>query len=94
MFKRRLGPDPHAHGASTSALQGCPDVWELTNGDFAVIGRNITSEASTKLPVGVTCGPDERIVVIPRRTLMSAKPDIPEDVQRPDGSRVSSRLAI
>ncbi|MHB8519872.1 MAG: hypothetical protein ACYDH9_03850 [Limisphaerales bacterium] len=80
MFKRRLGPDPHAGGVSTPGLRGCPDVWELTSGDFAVIGRDITPEAVRQLPAGATWGPDERIVVIPRRTLVSAKPDIPENV--------------
>jgi hypothetical protein len=50
MFLRRLGPDPHAHGAQTPCLQGCPDVFELETGDFAVIGRDITAEALGKLP--------------------------------------------
>ncbi len=78
MFKRRLGPDPHAHGALTSALRGCPDIWELENGDFAVIGQDITAKAARNLPPGATCGPDERIVVVPRQRLVSAKADIPE----------------
>ncbi len=79
MFKRRLGLDPHTGGNATPGLRGCPDVWELTNGDFAVIGRDITPEATAQLPAGVTCGPEERVVVVPRRTLLSAKPDIPEN---------------
>jgi hypothetical protein len=78
MFKRRLGPDPHANGAATPGLRGCPDIWELHNGDFAIIGRDVTAEAARHFPSGVTCGPDERIVAIPRRTLVSAKSDIPD----------------
>ena len=74
---RRLGPDPHANGAQTIALNGCPDILELENGDFAVIGLDITSEAAGHLPPTVGCGPDERIVRIPRKTLVLAKPDIP-----------------
>jgi len=74
---RRLGPDPHANGAQTIALQGCPDILELENGDFAVIGLDITSEAMHQLPPTVGCGPDERSVRIPRRTLVLAKPGIP-----------------
>ena len=80
MFLRRLGPDPHAHGAQTPCLQGCPDVFELETGDFAVIGRDITAEAAAKLPPSAGCGPDERIVWIPRKTLVLAKPDIPSTV--------------
>jgi len=39
-FRRRIGPDPHAAGAATYALVGCPDLWELETGDFAVIGSD------------------------------------------------------
>lgn len=78
MFLRRLGPDPHANGAMTSSLEGCPDILELEDGDFAVIGVDITELAGKGLPFGAGCGPDERIVRIPRSTLVNAKPDIPE----------------
>jgi hypothetical protein len=61
-------------------LQGCPDVFELETGDFAVIGRDITAEVAAKLPPSAGCGPDERIVWIPRKTLVLAKPDIPSTV--------------
>lgn len=77
MFKRRLGPDPHANGAVTASLHGCPDILELESGDFAVIGVDITGETSRRLRFGASCGPDERIVQIPRRTLVLAKSDIP-----------------
>jgi hypothetical protein len=80
MFKRRLGPDPHAGGARTAGLKGCPDIFELETGDFAVIGRDVTPEANGQLPSGASCGPEERIIVIPRRTLVQARPDIPETV--------------
>ena len=74
---RRLGPDPHANGAKTYACEGCPDIWELDSGDFAVIGIDIT-QAAGRLPASAGCGPDERIVRIPRKTLVLAKPDIPD----------------
>jgi len=80
MFKHRLGPDPHANGAMTIALRGCPDIWELTNGDFAVIGIDITDAAKPQLPPTAGCGPDERIIRIPRNLLVNAKSDIPERV--------------
>ncbi len=77
MFKRRLGPDPHANGAVTSSLSGCPDILELDSGDFAVIGVDITSVTLNHLAFGASCGSDERIVQIPRSLLLRAKGDIP-----------------
>ena len=78
MFLRRIGPDPHANGALTIALRGCPDIWQLDSGDFAIIGIDITNVAKPKLPPTAGCGPDERIVRIPRKTLVLAKQDIPD----------------
>ena len=80
MFIRRLGPDPHANGAITSSLRGCPDILEMENGDFAVIGVDITEQAAAKMAFGANCGSDERIVLIPRKTLVLAKRDIPNCV--------------
>ena len=77
---RRIGPDPHLGGTKTPGLQGCPDIFELENGDFAIVGRDVTTTVITELPPGATCGPDERIIVIPRKTLVLAKPHIPEKV--------------
>jgi hypothetical protein len=76
-FRRRIGPNPHAAGAQTYALVGCPDIFELTDGDFAIIGSDITAFAGN-LPPSASCGPDERIIRIPRRTLVLAKQDIPD----------------
>jgi len=78
-FLRRLGPDPHANGAQTIALSGCPDLWELADGDFAVIGIDMTEAAMPILPPTAGCGPDERIVRVPRKTLMAARRDIPTE---------------
>ena len=76
-FRRRIGQDPHENGAQTVACQGCPDIWELEDG-FAVIGIDITDKAKVKLPPTAGCGPDERIVFIPRNLLVKAKSDIPD----------------
>ena len=76
-FLRRIGPDPHANGRKTVALCNCPDIFELESGDFAVIGIDITEAAKAKLPPTAGCGPDERIVFIPRSLLVGAKADIP-----------------
>jgi hypothetical protein len=75
---RRLGPDPHASGAKTDALEGCPDLFELQGGDFLAIGIDVTDEAKGALPLSAGCGPDERIIRIPRKTLVLARPDIPD----------------
>ena len=80
MSLRRLGPDPHLGGTKTAALHGCPDIFELENGDFAIVGQDVTSTVKAQLPPGATCGPDERIIAIPRKTLILARPDIPEHV--------------
>lgn len=77
-FVRRIGPDPHANGAKTEALQNCPDLWELADGNFAVIGIDITSQAANGLPPTAGCGPDERVIWIPRRLLVAARSEIPK----------------
>jgi hypothetical protein len=80
MILRRLGPDPHANGAKTVALNGCPDIFELESGEFAIIGSDITELSSKHLPPSASCGPDERIIRIPRKTLVLAKSDIPNEI--------------
>ena len=80
MRLRRLGPDPHLAGARTPAAQGCPDIFELETGDFVIVGQDITAKIIEQLPPGVSCGPDERAVVIPRKTLVLARPDIPQNL--------------
>jgi hypothetical protein len=75
---RRIGPDPHANGVLTPALAGCPDIFEIDNGDFAIIGIDITGQL--QLPADASCGTDERIIRIPRRTLVFAKSEIPDHV--------------
>jgi hypothetical protein len=64
----------------TYAAQGCPDIWEIAGGDFAIIGSDITDDVAHKLPASASCGPDEKVVRIPRRTLVLAKRDIPDEL--------------
>ena len=77
VFRHRLGPDPHEGGAKTIAAENCPDVWELEDGDFAVIGIDITDACAGRLPPTAGCGPDERVVRVQRRILIGARRDIP-----------------
>ncbi|MEV8286523.1 hypothetical protein [Streptomyces niveus] len=74
---RRLGKSPEELG-TTGGESGCPDIWELENGDIAVIGRDLTDSYRTDLPDGLKIAPDERLVVIPRRTAVAAKADTPD----------------
>ena len=76
-FKQRLGKSALELGDTTSGPT-CPDIWELSNGDVAVIGRDLTLQYRGKLPEGVSVGGDERLVVIPRNMVIAAKPDIPD----------------
>ncbi|WP_372492401.1 hypothetical protein [Actinomadura litoris] len=74
-FHRRLGKTAAEIGDSR-VTQDCPEIWELDNGDIAVIGRDATGAYSDRLPPGVSIGSDERLVIISGRMLSAAKPDI------------------
>lgn len=80
MKLRRLGPRPEAITQSCSGSGGCPDLFELEDGDFAIIGKDITKEAQPELPADAGCAPEERIVRIPRRLLVEARADIPSSL--------------
>ena len=70
-FVRRLG-----HKLACNYTYACPDIFELADGDFAIIGSDMTHEAEN-LPPDAGCAPHERIVRIPRQLLIQAKADIP-----------------
>lgn len=76
-FVCRLGKSPSELGVTTGD-DDCPDMWQLDNGDIAVIGRDRTDEYRARLPEGVRIAEDERLVIIPGVTLISAKQDIPD----------------
>lgn len=76
-LSRRLGKSAAELG-TTGGRGGCPDIWELDNGDIAVIGRDLTGSYLSRLPADVSIADDERMVIIPRTTLVSAKADIPD----------------
>lgn len=76
-LSRRLGKSAAELG-TTGGRDDCPDIWELDNGDMAVIGRDLTTSYLGRLPASVRIADDERLVVIPRSTLIAAKADIPD----------------
>ncbi|NDZ86154.1 hypothetical protein G3I23_11380 [Streptomyces sp. SID10115] len=73
---RRIGVPPRERGSASG--QTCPDIFELNDGNFAVIGTDRTSALVTELPSDAGCADYERIVVVSRETLIRAKADIPD----------------
>ncbi|MFF0109071.1 hypothetical protein [Streptomyces hirsutus] len=73
---RRIGTPPSARGSATGA--NCPDIFELSDGRFAVIGTDVTEDLESKLPGDASRGAYERIVAVTRETLIHAKVDIPD----------------
>ena len=76
MFIRRLGVQSSATLQQCAGGRACPDILELADGDFAIIGKDIT-EFAGQLPAGSGCGPDERLIRIPRALLVRARSEIP-----------------
>lgn len=76
-FRRRLGKAAAELGNSRTT-NDCPDIWELDNGDIAIVGRDMTAVFAGRLPPDVRIAADERLVVIPGNMLRAAKPDIPD----------------
>ena len=73
---RRLGVSPRARGSASGAT--CPDIFELADGNFAIIGTDATASLDSQLPADAARADYERIVVITRETLVRAKVDIPD----------------
>lgn len=73
---RRLGASPRERGSAGGG--NCPDIFELSDGSFAVIGTDVTDSLDAKLPSDASRADYERIVVITRETLVRAKVDIPD----------------
>ena len=73
---RRLGASPRERRSATNC--SCPDIFELSDGRFAVIGTDLTDELDGVLPSDASRAGYERIVVITRDTLLRAKADIPD----------------
>ncbi|MFI5570936.1 hypothetical protein ACIA6T_27060 [Streptomyces sp. NPDC051740] len=73
---RRLGVAPRHRGSTNGAT--CPDLFELADGNFAVIGTDATDSLDSQLPEDAARADYERIVVITRETLIKAKADIPD----------------
>jgi hypothetical protein len=74
MFTKRLGQIGQRQ-CSTGAQ--CPQILEMVDGNYAVVGTLITSEAVKAMPPGPGIGPTEGVVKIPRTVLVGARAEIP-----------------
>lgn len=73
---RRLGQSPRARKLCLTETN-CPDIFELTDGRFVIIGDDVTADVKSVLPEDAGIGANERAVVIPREILTAAAPEIP-----------------
>ncbi|MDX3260600.1 hypothetical protein AB0N87_21200 [Streptomyces sp. NPDC093228] len=73
---RRIGASPRERGSMTG--ETCPDIFELSDGSFAVIGTEATATLEGELPPDAARADYERIVIVSRETLVRAKADIPD----------------
>lgn len=74
MFKRRLDSGT---AKLCEGCHGCPQILEMADGDFAVVGLDITDKAIPAMPPGPGVGPKERVIQIPRGVLIAARAEIP-----------------
>ncbi|MER8009814.1 hypothetical protein [Streptomyces sp. NPDC094149] len=73
---RRIGASPRERGSLSGDT--CPDIFELSDGNFAVIGTEATAQLDGELPADAARADYERIVIVSRETLVRAKADIPD----------------
>jgi hypothetical protein len=75
---RRLGTSPKLRGSIQELT--CPDLFELSDGSFAVIGTTVDSSHPmlSSLPKDAGIASYESMVIVPRETLLQAKADIPD----------------
>ncbi|MBI3688634.1 MAG: hypothetical protein HY241_15110 [Actinobacteria bacterium] len=75
---RSLGKTPIELGNATG-VSGSPDILELDDGAFAVIGVDITAQVDDLALIDARCAPNERVVRVPRNVFIAAKGDFPEE---------------
>ena len=75
--RRRLGTPPQQR-ETCGYSNDCPDVFELVNGDFAIIGEDVS--LALELPADAGRSEAERTVVVPREVLLAALRDLSRDI--------------
>jgi hypothetical protein len=73
-INRRVGLPPRARGSANNCT--CPDIFELADGNFAVVGTDRTEELRDELPEDAGLADYERAVVITRDTMLAAAGDL------------------
>jgi hypothetical protein len=76
VIARRLGLAP-AERLDCGNTVNCPDIFELSSGDFAIIGED---RSDLELPADAGRSETERTVVVPRAVLMAALQDLSRSV--------------
>lgn len=74
MFLRRLG---QGENQQCEGGRYCPQILEMTDGDFAAVGLLITEEAAKAMLPGPGVGPQEGVVRLPRSVVIAARTEIP-----------------
>jgi len=74
---RRLGRSANAQCAGGF---NCPQVLEMPDGDFAVVGIIITDDAKRNIPQGPGIGPGEGVVKVPRRVMADVRAELPANI--------------
>ncbi|MDR3412381.1 MAG: hypothetical protein P4L87_15815 [Formivibrio sp.] len=72
MFLKRLG-----QGNGSLCARNCPQLLEMKDGSFAVVGLDITEDAAKEMPPGPGVGPNEKVVKIPRHVIIAARAELP-----------------
>lgn len=71
---RRLGSTPQQRGSQQGV--NCPDIFALSDGSVAYIGKDMTEQLRGLLPPDAGIGTDERLVVLPWEAVRDALPDM------------------
>ncbi|HEY3870296.1 MAG TPA: hypothetical protein VGM10_18160 [Actinocrinis sp.] len=71
---RRLGSTPQQRGSQQG--MNCPDIFALSDGSIAYIGRDMTEQLRDMLPADAGIGADEKLVVLPWDAVRDALSDM------------------
>lgn len=74
---RRIGSSPAQRGSLSGDT--CPDVFELDNGDFYIVGAIAPAVLESPEGIQAVVGPDEQAVIVPRRVLVDAARQLKEE---------------
>lgn len=79
LIARRLGTAPRdREGFACAATNDCPDMFELSTGDYAVIGLDVSDHLP--LPADAGRSATERVVMVPREVMLAAARDLLRDI--------------